>query len=375
MKAKHTISIILLVLFALLLPLALVLSNLSATLFNQEKLTGLLVDNVFSDQALPQRIKEMTIFEAQYSDLNKTLDMRMMTNVLGGIEAEKWLELFGLILPEETRVSLTNDLVGGLFAWLDTNDPYPDVVIPVTDMLGGVQENILPVTAWVFDAFRVPPCSDELVAGFAKGEYGADPTTLITCTPPAEMTGEVVAATSVMLGGMIAEQAPSEDIIVADQISAMMSEEEILSQKATINRARRLLPLAWVLPILLFLVAAALVIRSVESAIAWLQWPLFATGLTGLILGFRLANPISLLEGALLPPPAGVPAPGIAVVFKLLESLLSQIGTALLWQTIPLLVIGAGMLAYSYRETMKTVPAELSNFFKSLVPPTLEENA
>ena len=55
--------------------------------------------------------------------------------------------------------------------------------------------------------------------------------------------------------------------------------------------------------------------------------------------------------------------------------LLSKAGSALLWQTVPLLVIGAGMLVYSYRDNIKTIPAAFGNFFKSLVPPTLEENA
>ena len=375
MKTKNTISIILLVLFALLLPLTLVLSNVAGTVFNQKKLTDLLVSNIFSDEALPKRIKEMTIYEAQYSEIDKTMDMRMMTNVLGGVEDAKWLDLFDTVLPEKARIDLADTLVGGLFTWMDTDDAYPNIVIPVTDILGGVQENILPVTAWVFDAFRVPPCSDELVAGFAEGQYGDDPTALITCTPPVSMTDDVVAATSVMMGKMIAEQAPSEDIVLADQISASMSAEDMIAQKNTANTMRGLLPLAWLLPVLFLIVAAALIVRSVEDAVKWLQWPFFAAGLIGLILGLRLANPVSLLRGALLPPLAGVPSPAVAVMVKLLESLFRDVGSMLLWATVPLLVIGAGMLVYSYRENLKNVPAGLGDFFKSLVPPTMEEIA
>lgn len=375
MKAKNIISVILLALFALLLPATLVISNAAGTLFNQEKLSALLMTNVISDEALPALIKEMTIFEVENSSKEKTLDMRMMTNVLSGVEADEWLDLFAIVLPEEARIALVEDLVGGIFAWFGSVDAYPDIVIPVTGILGGVQENLLPVTAWVFDAFRVPPCSDELAAGFEVGDYGDDPTALITCTPPEEMTNDVVAAASVMLGDMLSAQAPSEDIVLADQISASMSEEAMLAQKKTANTMRRILPLAWALPALCLIIAAGMVIRSPQDAITWLQWPFFATGLIGLILGLRLTNPALMLQNALVPPPAGAPAPAIAVVIKLLESLLGEAGAVVLWVTTPLLLIGAGMLAYTYQENLKQVPAALGAFFKSLVPPTLEEKA
>ena len=100
MKNTKIIAIILLVLFVLTLPIALLASDTSSILFNKEKVTDLVVTKLLSDEALPRLIKEITLLETLHGKMDKTFDNRMLVNVLGGIHADQWLELFGIVFPK-----------------------------------------------------------------------------------------------------------------------------------------------------------------------------------------------------------------------------------------------------------------------------------
>lgn len=377
MKNTKIIAIILLVLFVLTLPIALLASNASSILFNREKVTDLVVTKLLSDEALPRLIKEITLLETLHGKMDKTLDNRMLVNVLGGIHADQWLELFGIVLPEDQRVGLVEDVFGGIFTWLENDQPYPDVVIPTGEILGNVESNLLEVTTWVFGAFRVPPCEADQVARYQAGDYGDDPQALITCAPPAKMTKDVISATALVIGNTLAEQAPPAEIVLADQLSTQMSAEEMLAQKTQVKTARNMLGLIWLLPVIFLIIAVALVVRSAKDLMTWVQWPFFIAGALSVLLAFRVGNPEPILRDILLPVPEAInpPPPAVAVILRLADGLFSQVSAAMLWQTLPLLVIGAALLVYTYRENLKSIPASLGTFFRSLVPPTLEEKA
>ena len=376
MKSKKIITLILLALFVLTLPIALLASDTSSILFNKEKVTDLVVTKLVSDEALPRLIKEITLLETLHGKMDKTLDNRMLVNVLGGIHSDQWLELFAIVLPEDQRVGLVEDVTGGIFTWLENDQPYPDVVIPVGKILSNVESNLLEVSTWVFGAFRVPPCEPDQVARYQAGDYGEDPQALITCTPPAEMTEDVISATALVIGNTLAKQAPPAEIALADQLSSQMSAEEMLTQKAQAKTARIMLGLFWLLPVIFFVIAIALMVRSAKDLITWVQWPFFAAGALSVLLALRVGNLDPILRDNLLPiPEAIVPPPAVAVILRLADGLFSQVGAAMLWQTLPLLVIGAALLVYTYRENLKAVPASLGTFFRSFIPPTLEEKA
>jgi hypothetical protein len=179
-----------------------------------------------------------------------------------------------------------------------------------------------------------------------------------------------------VIGSTLAAQAPPAEIKLAEQMAGTMSAEDMLAQKAQANTARTAMPLLWLIPVSLFVIAIALVVRSVPDLITWVQWPLFVVGLLGLIAALRIGNPAPMIRNALLPIPEAVaPAPAVAVILRLADGLFSQVSTAMLWQTVPLLVIGLGLLVYSYQDAFKAIPAGLRNLFHALTPPALEEKA
>lgn len=376
MKTTNIISIIMLVFFVLFLPFTLIAANASGVLFNQERVTDLLVVNLISDESLPRVIREITIIETLHGDMDKSFDTRMLISVLGGIESEEWVELFDIVFPESDRIALVENLLGGMFGWLENDEPYPDVIINVGVILGNVEENLLEVTTWVFDAFRVPPCEPDQIARYQVGEFGDDPQALITCTPPEELTEIVISATAMVIGNTLAEEALPAQISLAEQMQISMTPEQMLAQKTQANQARTLLPILWLLPVLLFVIAIALTVRSFSDFITWAQWPLFAAGTLGVTLALRVGNPEPLIRNALLPAPEAVASPPVvALLLRLANGLFSQVSSAMLWQTLPLLIVGTGLLVYSYRQDIKAIPLGLNAFIHSLKPPTMEKKA
>ena len=376
MNAKKITAIVLLTLFVLSFPLTLAITNLGSILFNQNKVTDLVVTDLVSDKALPGLIKEITILETEHGALNKLFDNRMLMNVLSGIQSNEWVELFDIVLPEKDRVALVDNIVGGLFTWFNDSQPYPDITIQVSPIIARLENNLPDVAAWIFKTFHVPACDAKQIARYQASDFGTDPQALITCTPPEDLKENVIAGTATAIQTTLTKQAPPAVINLTQELSKQMPHEQMLAQKAKLNQVRTLSQFLWIVPVLFFLIAIALVVRSLKEIITWVQWPFLVVGGLGSYLALRIGNPTPLITDALLPPPeAVVPPPAVAVLLRIANGLLSQVSVSMLWECLPFFIVGVILLAYSYRETLKAVPAGLVSFLRSLTPPNAEEKA
>lgn len=376
MNAKKITAIVLLVLFVLSLPLSLLAADFGSILFNQSKVTGLVVNNLVSDQALPALVHEGLLLEAEHGDLYKPFMLRMIVNVVGGVDKHEFVDLLNIVLPEKDRVKLVDQVVGGLFAWFDNNQPYPDITIPISPIVDRVKSNTPAISAWIFRTFYVPACDATTVAAYQSGNFGTDVQGLVTCKPPAELKDKVVTATAAAILTTIEKQAPPSEIRLAEMLKAQVPAEQMLALKAQLNLARKLVPFLWMIPLLFLLVALGLAVRSLKDLIAWVQWPFFVAGGLGTLLVIFYGDPTPLITKALLPPPqAVIPTPAVAVLLSLANGLFARVSAVMLWESVPLLIIGAVLLAYSYRKSLATVPGGLLTFLRSLVPPQVEVKA
>jgi hypothetical protein len=140
-----------------------------------------------------------------------------------------------------------------------------------------------------------------------------------------------------------------QKIDLSEQLKSRLSEDGILSVKANLNRVRTMLPLAWIAPLLILLIGLAITVRNLDGLTVWAGWPLFLTGLIGIVLSNFVVNPVPFLEKILMPPPSSLPAPMAPLVISLGKELFSQAGNLLFWQMAIAFVIGAGLLLYTYR--------------------------
>lgn len=349
MKIIKVFSIIFLVLFVITLPLASFVSNVGSQVLSEDGLKGLVMESVLSNQALPQRIREIVWFQSWYSDAGIDPAQRML---ITGIRNEQYADLLDIVLPTDTRESLLENVIGGLFDWLDNDEVYPDVVIELAPIFNNIEENTPAVAAWMVNTLKVPPCSEDKLNTLVAGENADNLMALISCKPTAEYQETAVNQISPLIASTLSQASLPERVDLSAQLQSNLDEESALAAKGRLNRVSKLALMFWVIPILVLGIALALVVRSVDNLITWARWPLFVSGLIGTILAMIISNPQPILEARLMPPPASLPAPAAPILMAVLGNLLTKVSSALVWQMAIVLVIGIGLLGYSYRDVI-----------------------
>jgi hypothetical protein len=346
MKTRGIISVILLVIFALTLPVALLISNVAQQVVSPERLTDVVMKSLASNGALPFRIREIIWFQSWYGANGIEPGPRLL---LTGIRPDQWVSLFKIVFPEKDRQELVGSLSQGIFGWLDSKDAYPTVVINLSPIQENVRNNEAQLISWALDNLKIPQCSKDRTASLQEGNFGQDITALISCNPPTEFKPGVINAIRPLLSTMLNNAGLPQKIDLSEQLKSRLSEDGILSVKANLNRVRTMLPLAWIAPLLILLIGLAITVRNLDGLTVWAGWPLFLTGLIGIVLSNFVVNPVPFLEKILMPPPSSLPAPMAPLVISLGKELFSQAGNLLFWQMAIAFVIGAGLLLYTYR--------------------------
>jgi len=351
MKFRTIISVIFLVLFVITLPAAFLISDLSLQLLREQQLNQLLMDNVLSDQALPQRVREMVWFQSWYGTGGLETGPRML---ITGIQNQEMAEILKLVLPEDTRRELLTAVTGGLFNWLKSENSYPEITLDLQPALTHLEANLEPAAVWALDTFKVPGCSEERTAQLAEDEYGEELTALISCRPPEEYRDGAAQIVATLMGAALEDARPPREVNLSERLRGSLEESEVLAFKGRLNTARRLLPLSWILPLLIFGFALSLRVRSLEDLIRWSRWPLASAGLLGLFLFLWIGGASTLVERVLMPP-TGVPAPAAPVLMALFNTLLSRARGLLGVQMGVTLIVGLGLLMYSYQEELESM--------------------
>ncbi|MBT7191614.1 MAG: hypothetical protein HN916_15670 [Anaerolineae bacterium] len=343
MKIRKIISTILLVVFLITLPVSLLAFNASTQLLSEENLPEILMESTLSNKALPQRVREAVWYQSWYGEGLDDGPRMLIT----GIHNQQIVKLFGMVLPESDREALVTDIAEGLFGWLGNDAPYPDVVIESGAIIENVKTNAADIGYWVHESIKVPPCNEEIETNIANGVFSEDMMNVISCNPSNANHQAVGNHLGEIITGMVATAPVPESIDVGAQLSANMDEESALATKDQLNRVRNLTRILWILPILLLVIGLALLGRDRKTLLAWAGWPLFISGLIGIILASRLASPTLILENAFMPPPASMPAPAAPIVMAILGQLLTTVGSALQWQMGIVFALGLGLVLYT----------------------------
>jgi hypothetical protein len=346
MNAGKAIAIILLTLFVFTMPLAALASNLGWVVYNQERVTDILISSSFSDEALPYRIRELVLAQAQAGDWGPGVSVDVLRESLESIEDQQWVTLFDVIMPENARVEMVERFVGGIYYWLDSGSAYPELTLSFGDVFANLDTHGLEIINWAIKAFDGPPCTGAQTAKYEAGEYGTDLLTLVSCIPPADLREGVVSHAASLLPSAEAAGSSTGEIDLTAQLEKSVGEEMIGTTKSLARQLRLVLPLVWVVPDFLLVVALALAIRSLKDLFVWARWPLILSGGLAVILALLVMNPAGLLAQA-LPAPGSISALAAAFISSLLAGLLSQAGRAMLWQMIPIPVIGLVFLVLS----------------------------
>ncbi len=353
MKILKTISMVLLIVFALTLPASLLVTDVSHQVTSKERLLETTMTAVLSNEALPRRIKETFWFHHWFSS-KIGFGPRLLFN---NIHADQWVELLNIVLPVNQREELVGSIIGDGFDWLENGDAYPDIRIELAPVLATVDGKASEVALWALNTLKVPACKAERLKELQAGNYGDDLQALISCKPPVADRQGLADHMAPMIRNMLEKANPPQTIDVGLQLKDRVAESKLLATKAKLNQGRQLLSLIWILPFVIFALALALVVRSRKQLIHWAGWSLLAGGVVGGILAWKISNPIPALEDLLIPPPAGMPPQAAPVVKAILAELLTGASGMMTWQIGVIFLLGAGLLVRSYMDRLKTEPA------------------
>ena len=348
MKIRKIISTILLVIFVITLPLSLLAFNTSTQVISEENLPDLLMESTLSNEALPERVREAVWFQYWYGEGLDDAPRMLITS----IHNSQFVKLFGMVLPESDRQALVTEFAAGLMDWLGNDAPYPDIVIESGAIVENVKTNAADIGYWVHESIKVPPCNAETEANLVNGVFSEDMMNIISCNPSNANHEAVGNHLGEIITGMVATAPVPESIDVGKQLSSNMDEESALAAKSQLNRVRTLTRILWIIPLLLLVIALALLGRDRKTLLTWAGWPLFISGLVGIILASRFASPTLMLENAFMPPPAAMPAPAAPIVMAILGQLLTTVGNALQWQMGIVFVLGFGLVIYTNQTTL-----------------------
>ena len=347
-------AIVLLVLFVLSMPLSLFVKNVGDTLFSPEKIGELTVDNIISDTALPESIKKVMVAQVRHGAEGFTLEQRLMLSMTASVDEREWVALFNLVMPEKERVALTQQATGAFFTWLDSEQAYPELVIPTGEYAAAFVSHAEEVIPWIYDSMLFPICSDEQEARYARGDFGSDLKSLIACRPAAESRAQLIPHAAELLRKEIQSQDIPKTVSLSEELSkAQLTPEKMRLQKKKINTLRTITLAVWLLPLLLLVGALACVVRSRSTLVVWLKWPLLATGLFGLLLVRTILLPTEFMAQALSVPPEEIPAAAFAIIKKFLIALFHQAGDALFVQMSIVMVVSVFLLLLPFLSRLR----------------------
>jgi len=339
----------------IVLPLALMASNVGDVLFNQEQVNEITTGVVLDSELVPAALEIMTNRQAE--DISTKIEdtstpggrQLNLYNLIYSMEEQNWKNLKTALLADDLIQSWIEVTVNGFYNWLDTDDQLPFIswkMKPLKDRMSG-PEGEAAVVAF-YDS--LPDCTDlqmeemQTVPGepLPRGKMIKELCKMSTFphTEQIEVYNDVL--------GMVVEAMPPE----YNATQALLKQQEqiggVYTLKWNIRNIRWQLDTVLLLPLGLLLLILFIGVRSMEGLGQWFGIPLIGGGLISLITAI-LYRP--LWRGWLAERiPEGIPQTSL-LYHELIDAsvrVLGPIFNPLTWQSFIILLIGVGFLAMGF---------------------------
>jgi len=346
----------------IVLPLALMASNVGDVLFNQEQVNEITTGVVLDSELVPAALEIMTNRQAE--DISTKIEdtdtpggrQLNLYNLIYSMEEQNWKNLKTALLADDLIQSWIEVTVNGFYNWLDTDDQLPFIswkMKPLKDRMSG-PEGEAAVVAF-YDS--LPDCTDlqmeemQTIPGepLPRGKMIKELCKMSTFPhiEQIEVYNDVL--------GMVVEAMPPE----YNATQALLKQQEqiggVYTLKWNIRNIRWQLDTVLLLPLGLLLLILFIGVRSMEGLGQWFGIPLIGGGLISLITAI-LYRP--LWRGWLAERiPEGIPQTSL-LYHELIDAsvrVLGPIFNPLTWQSFIILLIGVGFLAMGFILRMRRV--------------------
>lgn len=340
LSIKAVIAAALIVMSGILLPFTILTNKVSHLVNDSETVTTMFKANLLSNEALPKVIKKGVMYQNLLDSDTILLGQRMMLSIVSGVYPENWIKLFDKIMPENDRLLLGGNGVNSFYKWLNSEDDYPELIIQSGEIVSKVKDNAQFVMKWIFSSFTLPPSSNEQIAAYDRGEFPSEIEKFMEGgLPPEYLLEKVIPPAAEVLKTTIASANIPEYVSLSEIMAETVSAEELRGRKAQLNNLLKAFRYLWVFPILLIIIALGLTVRSPKQFLKWIQYPLFLSGIIGVILVYNFNHSIGIIESVISAISTSAPAPALGIVHLLFPPILEYLANNMYLTILSMLII------------------------------------
>jgi hypothetical protein len=334
------------------MPIALMAYNLGQVVFSKDKVTQIISDQLIASGEVRRML--VVSFLSNPSPQGTNANDFSLVRAAQDLSPEQMQELTNLLLPEDWFRQQVGSMVGGIYGWLEGDQPRPQLtldLVPLKERLlgGGAQQlMLLLIDSW-------PQCLSDQLAQIEQSIQSTRPPAILYCKPPSSLRGIYTERSTIWFTNQV--RAMPEKIPLGDQAGASVAELTLLRNR--IRLLRDVLRFGWMIPASLLGLIMALAVRSWLGLTRWWGASLAATGMGGLAM-IPLARPLETRLLRQLQPGENLPPILMDMLASASDAFRTAVVQALAAQAILLVLIGVGLLIGGWLWSRRRVSAESS---------------
>lgn len=318
------------------MPVALIAYDIGQVVFSKEKVAQIIGDQLAGSDEIRQML--VTNFLASPAPGDVKPGEFNLSKAAERLSPEQKLELSNLLLPEEWFREQFSSIIGGIYDWLDGDQPRPQMMLNLQSLKerlingGAKQLMVLLVGSW-------PPCLPGQLSQIEQAISRNRPPPILYCKPGGSFQTAYVERSTAWL---ISQVRTMPETIPLTGERGTQAGPELTLLRDRIRLAREVLRFGWMIPASLFGLIMALAIRSWLGLTRWWGASLAATGLSSLAM-LPFARPLETrLLGQIRP---GETFPPILkdILGNAADGIRTAVVQALATQAILLILVGAGL--------------------------------
>lgn len=334
----RVLAIAVAVVAGLALPVALVAHDIGQVVFSQEKMTQIVGDRLAASDDLRHLL--VTGFLSNPAPESSNAGDFSLARAARSLSPEQTQELANLLLPEDWFREQIASVIGGLYVWLDGEQPRPRLALdlrPLKERLlsGGAQQlMLLLIDSW-------PQCLSDQLADIEQGLRSTRPPPILYCKPPSSLRGVYTERSTAWFTNQV--RVMPDTISLTGERTASPDGPDLSELRHQIWLVRDVMRYSWMVPASLFGLIMALAVRSWLGLSRWWGAAITAAGFVSLLL-IPFARPLETRLLREVRPSQALPP----VLTDALASAAGGIRTAavqaLAAQAILLILVGAALL-------------------------------
>ena len=267
----RVIAGILVVVFMLTMPVTLLAHNAASVLFSPAAMA-----RVLSSQLIDSGLLRNYIIDQLLTSGEPASGTPSFSGATAYLTPDQKDAIAQQLLPDSWAKDQITALSNGLYAWLDSRDPSPNLSIDMQPVRERLTRGSGPIVQVIVDSW--PACSLADLVRLAGAVFGSEG--FPYCQPPEPLHSAVVRAATQVVQGMAAVLPESLSLNAVTNVIDPVKAEQT---KAQLRLVRFVMRWAWVIPLALLGLIMALAVRSWKGLALWWGVPLLSGGLLTLV--------------------------------------------------------------------------------------------